>query len=387
MSTPSSEHEDREGPSFWSLYGRAPQYVGVARGRVNLMGDHTDYNAGLVLPACIPQSTCVEIAPRADMEVHAWSREQPSAEPLEYMLGSEERAGGWLDYIKGVTRALSNARYGVHGFDLRIESTVPVGSGLSSSAALEVALLRGLRAAFDLPLDDLEMALLAHRAETELVGAPVGILDPFACTFADTDRALFLDTQSIVMRTVAIPPEIETLVVFSGVTHDHANGDYRVRRAECDRAAELLGVPKLRAATPSDLRAAKLPAPLDRRARHVVSENERVTKVVAAFEQGDLAGLGALFAASHRSLRDDFEVSVPLIERLVAIAAADPAVVGARLTGGGFGGSIVALAHRGEGRAAAERIAAAFDAGAPGPATILVPPRAEAALEEACSPS
>jgi len=343
-----------------------------APGRVNLIGEHTDYNGGFVLPAAIPQRTSVELSPRAETSVEAWSAN--FNERRHYVLGREARTGSWIDYIQGVTAMLAEAGHRVTGFTLQIASTVPVGSGLSSSAALEIALLRALREAFDLPLEDVALARIGQRVENAFVGAPVGIMDQMACALADETHALFLDARSLAFERVAIPERAALVVLDSGVAHNHAAGDYRTRRAECERAAGLLGVPQLRDAAMGDLgRIASLPEPLNRRARHVVTENARVLETVAALIAGDLAAVGRLFSASHASMRDDFQVSVPEVDLLVSLAEAASGVHGARLTGGGFGGSIVALADRASARATAATIAAEYERRTGRTAAVLVP--------------
>ncbi len=331
-----------------------------APGRVNLIGEHTDYNGGFVLPAPIPQRTRVELARRADRRVVAASEEL--GESAAYELGGERRTGGWIDYVQGCTFAAQAAGHRLGGADLRIRSEVPVGYGLASSAALEVAVLRALREAFELSLDDVALALLGQRAENELVGAPVGAMDQLAASLGRPGEALFLDMTTLAARRVPLP-EADLIVIASGIRHDHAAGDYRVRRAECEAAARELGAGALRELGLADLgRVALLPDPLARRARHVVTENARVLAAVDAIERRDLPGLGALLRASHASLRDDFEVSLPELDALVELALAHPEVYGARLTGGGFGGSIVALARAGEGPRLAGAIAAAYEA-------------------------
>jgi galactokinase len=360
-------------PDFSDLFDRPADTLASAPGRVNLLGEHTDYNDGFVLPAAIPQRTTIELARRDDDLVRVYSAERPG--PIQtYRLGEEARKGLWIDYIQGVTQALAVAGH-AHGFDARISSEVPLGSGLSSSAALEVALLRGLRTAYSLPIDDVTLALLAHRGETGLVGAPVGVMDPFACHFADERTALLLDTRSLELERIPLPPGLALIVVYSGVDHRlAAGGGYRTRRAECERAAALLGVPKLRDLDPAaGPRIAALPAPLDRRVRHVVAENARVLQAVDALWARDLLRLGALFHASHRSMRDDYEVSTPEIDTLVDLARAEPGIFGARLTGGGFGGSVVMLASPDEAAALAARIARRYHQATGRSPRVLVP--------------
>lgn len=358
---------------FFFLFGRSPVVEAEAPGRVNLIGEHTDYNGGFVLPTAIPQRTRAQLAPRDDGQVRVASTAQPDVGVVSYGLGEETPTHGWLDYVQGVTRALRLDGYALHGFDARIDSSVPLGSGLSSSASLSVALMRALRLLFRLDLDDVHLARLGQRSENEFVGAQVGIMDPMAASLADEGTALFLDARSLQFERVPLPAA-DLVVINSGVEHDHARGDYNTRRAECERACELLGVTQLRDVTPADLpRIEALPEPLHRRARHVVTENERVVQAVAAIRTGDLPRLGQLFYASHASMRDDYEVSVPEIDLLVELARADDEVHGGRLTGGGFGGSVVLLAHRGCGVVVAQRIAQQYEARSGRTPRILVP--------------
>jgi galactokinase len=266
------------------------------------------------------------------------------------------------------------AEFGLRrGFDARVDSDVPVGSGLSSSAALEIAIGRALRTLFDLPIDDVALARAGQRAENEFVGAPVGIMDQMACSLADTSAALFLDTRSLEYSTVAFPRGAGLVVIDSGVRHQHAGGEYGVRREQCAEAARLLGVPQLRDVT-DPTAAERLPPPLDARARHVITENLRVLETVEAFRAGDCARAGELFRESHASMRDDFAVSIEPIDVLVRVAHVVEGVYGARLTGGGFGGSIVALVNESRARKAADEIVAVYArSGAGGSARRLVP--------------
>ena len=332
-------------PSFEVLFGYGPEGAASAPGRVNLIGEHTDYNGGFVLPIALPLRTTVEVRLRSDGLVRAFSVNVQADEAwCSYRLGQEAPGRGWIDYVQGVTKVLGDESIELTGFDLRVESSIPLGSGLSSSAALEVAVLRALRAVGGLSLDDLAIARTAHRAETEFVGAPVGVMDHVAASLGSDRAALFLDTLTLAFRPVTLPADSELAVIDSGITHHHARGEYRTRRAECGRAAELLGVDHLCALTLADLpRVAELPAPLNRRARHVVTENTRVVEAVDAIERSDTVRLGALFLESHASMRDDFEVSLPEIDRIVDIARQVRGVFGARLTGGGFGGAVVML--------------------------------------------
>jgi galactokinase len=369
-------------PDFRALFGVAPETEATAPGRVNLIGEHTDYNGGYVLPLAISQRTRAELRQGGDREVRAWSANvEASAAGLRriesYRLGGEARGRGWLDYVQGVTRIGEREGLPLAGFALRIESQVPPGSGLSSSAALTVALLRALRAALGWQLAEERLALLAQRVETDFVGAPVGIMDPMAVALAETGSALFLDTRSLQHETVPLPASCELAVIDSGTSHRHSAGGYRLRREECEEAARRMGVDQLRELDVSDLpRLAKLPPPLDRRARHVITENGRVLAAVRAMRAGDAPALGRLLSASHRSLAVDFAVSTPEIDSLVELAHAAPEVFGARLTGGGFGGSVVLLARPGTARATAHRIATAYSWRTGRAGAVVVPPAA-----------
>ncbi len=360
---------------FQDLYGSAPTVVADAPGRVNLIGEHTDYNGGFVLPTAIPQRTTVALTPRRDRAVHVASANTGEPPALrEYLIGMENPIHDWIDYVQGITWTLRTAGQRIRGFDAWISSDVPLGSGLSSSAALEVALLRALRAAFDLELDDLALARLGQTAENDFVGAHVGIMDQMAASLADEHTALFLDTRSMAYQRVPLPADLDLIVLNSGVAHDHASGDYNTRRAECERACELLGVRQLRDLGITDLpRTDALPEPLNRRVRHIITENQRVLDAVSAMQVGDLPHLGQLFYASHASMRDDYQISVMEIDMIVELARREPDIYGARLTGGGFGGAVVMLAHKGSGYNVGQRIAQAYAATSGRTPALLVP--------------
>jgi len=338
-----------------------PAVTASAPGRVNLIGEHTDYSGGYVLPVAIPQRTTVELRARDDRRVRAFSANLQ--EEREYILGEEQPRKDWIDYVQGITHVLLAEGFGsrLRGFDLRISSSVPPGSGLSSSAALEVSLLRALRTAFSLDLDDLRLALVGLKAENHFVGAPVGVMDQMASSLADEKAALFIDTRTLHHERVPLPPGLELIVIDSGVEHRHTTGSYKVRRAECEQAASLLGVAQLRDLSEADLpRAMELPEPLGRRVRHVVTENARVLAAVEALRASSLSRLGALLYDSHRSQSTDYECSIPEIDLLVQLAREDPEIYGARLTGGGFGGSVLAAAPAGSAAKSAARIAQAY---------------------------
>jgi galactokinase len=338
-----------------------PDVTRDAPGRVNLIGEHTDYNEGFVLPIATPQRTTVTLTPRQDRCVSIRSANMdPDVANGTFTIGNEQRTGGWIDYVQGVTVAMQEKGLAIRGFDASVSSDVPVGAGLSSSAALEIALVRALAAAFGLAIDPFEAARIGHRAETHFVGAPVGIMDQIAASLATTDAAVFLDARSLAVERVPMPASAALVAINSGLTHSHASGEYRTRRAECDEAAARLGLRALRDVTVEQLGRLALPEPLNRRVRHVVTENARVLAMCEALRRADLRAAGELMNASHDSMRDDFEVSTPEIDRLVAIAQAEKSVLGARLTGGGFGGAIIALVDAAAASATAHRIAATY---------------------------
>jgi galactokinase len=359
---------------FHRTFGRGPDLLARAPGRVNLIGEHTDYNGGYVLPTALPQDTRVDLATRPDRVVRACSTELGPESFSEYQLGSEQRLHSWVDYVQGVTWALAEKGARLGGFDALVTSTVPIGKGLSSSASLEVAVCRALNSAYELGLNDVEIAMIGHRAETAFVGAPVGIMDQMVCSLGDSSSALFLDASTRHFEKIPIPAVVELGVIDSGIAHSHASGEYRTRRRECEDAAARLGVRQLRDIPATDLgKLERLPEPLNRRARHVVTENARVLSAVDAMKRGDAATLGQLFLQSHASMRDDFEVSLPEIDRLVDIAAKDPNTLGARLTGGGFGGSIVILCKRGSASEVTRRTVDVYCASTECSAQVLLP--------------
>jgi galactokinase len=334
--------------AFASLFGHEPEAIGSAPGRVNMLGEHTDYNAGFVLPAAIPQTTTVEIA-RSRTGAHALHSTSECTPGAVVSYGPDATPpDGFPRYIDGCVRALLEIGLPVPPLAALIRSDVPIGAGLSSSAALEVATLRAVRKLLRLPLDDVEIAQLAQRAESHYVGVRCGIMDQMAASLADSANMLFLDTRSLERRLVPFPAGTRAIVVHSGVARSLAASGYNERRRECEAAARELGVASLRdVADAAAVRA--LPPPLDRRARHVVSENARVLEAAGGVPA---QRFGALMSASHASLRDDYEVSIAALDALVECLRAQRGVHGARLTGAGFGGACVALVDAREAAAA-----------------------------------
>jgi galactokinase len=345
-------------PAFQQLFGAPPTIFAWAPGRVNLIGEHTDYQGGLVFPMPLARGTSVALRPATGAGVRLYSASEGGQGTLSFELGFEQHGNTWADYVQGVTATLRQDGHAIGGFDVLVTSDLLIGAGLASSAALQVAVLRALRSAFALAIDDRALATLAWRAETEFVGVPVGMMDQMVCSMGSPGIALFLDTRSLQYRAVSLPPSVTVLVVDSGIPHRHADSGYRQRRHEVEEASRLLGVRQLGELGPEELpRIERLPEPLRRRARHVVTENARVLAFRQALTAGLLDDLSPLMAASHRSLRDDYQVSVPEIDLLVNIAATTPGVLGARLTGGGFGGAVVVLAAAEQAPAASATIA------------------------------
>jgi galactokinase len=330
---------------------------------VNLIGEHTDYNGGLALPFAIDRGITVEAEPRDGGEIHVEARD--AGETDAFAAAAPERADGWRGFVRGTVAELRAAGVDVPGARLAFGGDVPQGSGLSSSAALEAALCLALLALAGAPEPDrVELAKLCSRVENDWVGAETGLLDQLASLCGRAGAALRIDFATLDLEPVPLDLGDWTLVTQeSGAAHTHAAGGYNERRAECRAACDALGVPRLSAADPAA--AAALPAPLDRRARHVLTENERVNAMVAALRAGDLRAAGALLDASHASLRDDYEASVPEVEATVAALKAAGAA-GARMVGGGFGGSVLALLAPGVAVPGAARVVA------PGPPAALV---------------
>jgi galactokinase len=318
----------------------------AAPGRINLIGEHTDYNLGFALPIALPQRTVVTFAPDRGEAITVSSDRMDGAVriPLETVPGD---VTGWGGYVAGVVWALRRAGYPVPGGAMSVSSDVEMGSGLSSSAALECATLGAIASAAGVRIDRIEQARLAQRAENEYVGAPTGLLDQLASLFGEPSTALRIDFREVTVAPVAFDPEacgVALLLIDSRARHRHVGGEYAARRASCDRAAAELGVAWLR-----DIQD-RGPSVLDvvtdlvdaRRARHVLTENQRVLDFVAALGDSDFIEAGRLLSASHASMRNDFEITTEHID-LIADSAVRAGALGARMTGGGFGGCVIAL--------------------------------------------
>lgn len=352
---------DRAVDAFEERFGATPAWVVRSPGRVNLIGEHTDYNEGFVLPMAIDRAVGLALRPRRDDRVLLHSLDQ--AEPADFRLGALERApSGWAEYPKGMARALLDEGHALVGFEGIVASDVPIGSGLSSSAALEMAVGLAFARASGFPFDGVEMARCGQRAENDWVGARTGIMDQMVCANAEPGAALLIDCRSLATRPVALPEGVAIVVMDTMTRHDHTSSGYNERRTSCEAAAAALGLAALRDASEADLDAAAagLEPRVRRRARHVVSENRRVLEAVEAMQAADVPWLGRLMDASHASLRDDFEVSSEALDQMVAIAREAPGCHGARMTGGGFGGCAIALVDAPEAEALAASVAARY---------------------------
>src|SRR6478735_9832072 len=338
---------------FAEVFGREPDGVWSAPGRVNLIGEHTDYNLGFVLPFAINRRTVAALGLREDRHVRVGSTFADELVELDLDTLGPDVLSGWSAYPLGVAWALGE--FGadlaaVPGFDLLIDSNVPVGAGLSSSAAIESAVAVALNDVWQLGLDRQTLARVGQRAENVAVGAPTGIMDQSASLLGRADSAVFLDCRSLDAEVVPLGLEdagLVILIVDTGVTHAHATGGYADRRASCEAGARALGVESLRDVSVADLDRARglLDDVTFRRVRHVVTEDQRVLDTVRTLREQGPAAIGELLDASHVSMRDDFEISVPELDLAVETAQATGAI-GARMTGGGFGGSAIALIHR-----------------------------------------
>jgi galactokinase len=335
--------------AFKNAFGRSPDGCWEAPGRVNLIGEHTDYNDGLVLPFALGRTTRAAVARRDDgvLRVHSAAMEGGIVELPAADL-APGRAAGWATYPAAVLWTLREAGHDIGGADIHYDSTVPVGGGLSSSAALQVATALALTELYGVTLGRQELALLCQRSENVYVGAPVGVMDQTASACCTEGHVLHLDVRGLTSRQVPLDlaaSGFALLVVDTRVKHSHADGEYASRRAGCEEAAGLLGLGSLRDVPYEGLDAALSALPdgrLRRLTRHVVTENQRVERVTALLAAGDVAGVGPELSAGHASLRDDFQVSCPELDLAVETAVAAGAV-GARMTGGGFGGSAIAL--------------------------------------------
>lgn len=326
-----------------------------APGRVELLGNHTDYNRGLVLAAAIDRGVTMTGETRPDAVVALTSNGRIEVALSDLRAQTEQR---WANYPLGVVQQFLRGGHAIGGFDARISSDVPAGAGLSSSAAFEVATAGLLMKLFGLRLEPLEVAKLCQRAENEFVGVRSGLLDQVTSVFGRADHLVYLDCDREEIRTIPFPASFHLVIADTGVKHSLVQSKYNTRREECAAAAAALRVASLREVTPQQLADARtaLDSVLFRRASHIVGENERVCRAVDALATGDAPAIGALMNASHESSRTNFENSTTELDLMVSIARAIPGVLGARLTGGGFGGGTVSLVEAARAEAAMEQL-------------------------------
>lgn len=352
--------------AFAAAFDGPPHVVSRAPGRVNIIGEHTDYNDGFVLPCAIGIDTFVAARSRDDGIVNVAAADLGGAvDHFEIRMSVQRSATKpWANYVRGVFSEMRRAGFEIGGADLAVAGDVPQGAGLSSSAALEMATALAVAALAGQPdADRTALAQVCQRAENDFVGCQCGIMDQLVSARGVAGSALLIDCRTLACRAVPASPDVAILIIHSGVVHGHVESHYNERRRQCEEAAAVLGVGKLRDADETMLAARSgLFSPVTfRRARHVIIENERTVAAANSFASGDLKSLGELMRASHRSMRDDFEITTPNIDRLVDLVneAIGPDG-GARMTGGGFGGSVVALAPAAAAQSVAKQVAAGY---------------------------
>jgi len=336
--------QDQVAARFAERFTQPPRWIVRAPGRVNLIGEHTDYNGGFVLPLAIDRAVWIALRPRADRRivVHSVDFQAEAVFSLDELVRGEP---SWAEYVKGTAWSLAEAGFALSGFEGVLAGDVPLGAGLSSSAALEVATARALAVAAGIDWDPPAMAQLARRAENEWVGVQCGIMDQLISAVGQAGCAVLIDCRSLQTTPVAFPAGGAVAVLDTGTRRGLVDSAYNERRAQCEAASEFFQVACLRDVTPEmfERGAQGLDETTRRRARHVITENDRTLQTVEAIQRGALGALGALLNQSHKSLRDDFEVSSDALDAMVAAAQAHPACYGARMTGAGFGGCAVAV--------------------------------------------
>jgi galactokinase len=347
--------------SFHRAFGAPPAGVARAPGRVNLIGEHTDYNQGFVLPMAIEPAVRIAFRPRADRRVLVRSLDFHEQVEIDLRDLSAARAG-WRAYLAGVAWALQGAGRPLIGWEGVIQSQVPVGSGMSSSAALQIAVARVFASVSGLAWDPAEMARRVQHAENEWVGVRCGIMDMLASACGERGHALLIDCLDLSRDQVRMPGTAEVVVLDSSTRRELSQSGYNDRRSECESAARILHVPSLRFVGVAELEAQRelLTPPLYQRARHVVTENRRTLEAAAWLQSGEVVNFGRAMTASHASLRDDFQISTPQMDTLAELAQRHPACYGARMMGGGFGGSVVCLAEQAGSRELARDVLRAY---------------------------
>ena len=343
---------------FNELWTNAEPRVFQAPGRVNLIGEHTDYNDGFVLPIALDFTTKVLACSRMDEKVEIYSTNYDELKTFDFNSAPRKNTGEWVNYAEGVARVLRDNGLKIGGANLLISSDVPVGAGLSSSAAIEIAVGYALTSINNINIDKIRLALAGQASEHQYVGTKSGIMDQFAAAFGRANHALLIDCRKLQAKSIPLHFDCaEIIVCNSGVKHSLSSSEYNTRREECEKAVTILReflpeIMALRDVSRKDLKqfAHHLPETIYRRCRHVVTENERTLQTAEAFEHGEIELAGKLMLESHESLRDDYEVSCKQLDTLVALAESFDGVYGARMTGGGFGGCTVNLVRRDKSR-------------------------------------
>jgi len=345
--------------AFRERFGTEPEAVVQAPGRVNLIGEHTDYNGGFVLPLALERATALALRRRPGTQVVVRSLEKGE---VVFDTAALEKGNGWAEYLKGVAWALQQDGFTLSGWEGVLSSDVPAGAGLSSSAALELAVMQAFAVASGFAWEPKRMARLAQRAENEWVGAMTGIMDQLISACAEEGSALLIDCRSLETRSVPIPQGSAVVVLDTATRHRHVDSGYNDRRRQCEEAAAFFAVPALRDVSVAQFgaREAELPELARRRARHVITENTRTEAAARAMEEGDAPGLGRLMSESHTSMRDDFEISSRELDLMVSLAQAEGSCYGARMTGGGFAGCAVALVREADAHLFSERVSAQY---------------------------
>jgi galactokinase len=363
---------------FAELYGAVPA-IYRAPGRVNLIGEHTDYNDGFVMPAALDLYTYVAVSPRPDRRLRVYSENMGETCDLDLDLIRPGRSGHWSDYVRGVAGVCETSGYRLHGADLAIMTEVPLGSGLSSSAALEVSTAWALLSNSQISADPTTVAQMCQKAEHVYAEMRCGIMDQFISCHGRAGHALMLDCRSLEFQLLPIPGHVRLMLCNSMVKHEHATSGYNTRRHECEEGFRALsqvlpGIRALRDVTMVELEkhADRLSPVIYKRVRHVVTENDRVKKAAGALETGDVAAFGRFMADSHHSLRDDYEVSTPEVDLMVELASGQKGVHGARMTGGGFGGCTINLVDAAHAEEVQQRLEQNYEARTGLKPTILI---------------
>lgn len=332
---------------FKTHYGYSAELVIQAPGRVNLIGEHTDYNDGFVLPCAINYSTFIASKKRTDHQVNVIAIDFDGKDSFELNKPIDKSEQGWANYVRGVFKYVQEAYPDFGGMDLIIHGNVPLGAGLSSSAALEVSIATTIKTLYNLPIAPKDLAKICQKAENKFVGMNCGIMDQFISTLGEKNHALLVDCRSLETQSISMPTNLSVVIINSNVKHGLVDSEYNLRRQQCEEAAQILNVPKLRDATIEMLEQhkAKLSDVVYRRAKHIITENTRTLEAAKALSENNITKMGELMQAGHLSMKDDFEITAPAVDTLVDIVKSVLGNKGGvRMTGGGFGGCVVALA-------------------------------------------